>query len=290
MMKKRFCLGMLVIVAFAFGMIVIGCDNGSTPKNDDIIIPSETLKAVGPGGWTYVLDIGSESRNIRSVQEGNNYTLTVRTPKKGNGNSFDGVTEEEFIVKIETITPIGTNKKLLLIPYTYEGKEKFGNSFEITLDKNGTMHQINSLKGGQKGALVPISNNSEGIEGAWFMWFVETDDNPEKDDELLSNAIIIGEDSMTITINNYKDMEGKEIDHTQYQRCNYTFSGSIMSLSNWEEYKDDQWVEWVSDDPGQTQPSEITIEQLSSNSIRIPEIADDFEYEEQGILKRIITE
>ena len=155
-MKKTMVLAFVLAV---LGISFFACDSGST------YVPPSGLTAVGPGAWTYTLDDGVV--RSRNVVQGGEYELTVRTPLPGGPN----FATETIHVSVTAIETQGNNTRLTLAPVTAAAIDKYGSSFEVTLDQKGDMLQIKGLKGSQTGALIPVGNNRNSLDGAWFLWF-----------------------------------------------------------------------------------------------------------------------
>jgi hypothetical protein len=288
MIKKKFLGIMILLAGIMLVFSMIGCgDNGdsSSPPGDT----AAALKAVGPGAWTYVLNTSSAARSARSVEKGSDYELTIRTPVAGS-NVFTTATVRVTVIDIRET---GGNKKLTLSPVNAADKEKYGDSFEVTLDEKGGMYQIKGLKGSQTGALVPIDDNSTTIEGAWFLWFTF-------EDRLLSNAIIMTKNSFSFVANEHYE-DGTVIpDRSYFQRANYTLDennkgNTILVISNWEEWvpgigeNDGYWDDYYKVNPdGGFQPTEITILEQTALTMKIDGIGNDAE-EGKGTLHRITT-
>ena len=274
-MKKLIKLLGITVLAAIIGFSFAACGDGAGGGN---ITPPETIKGIGPGAWTYVLDISSIAKSAHSVAPGSNYELKVVTPIKGS-NGFDTDTIIVTVANIEE-NP-GGKIKLTLVPVSASDKDKYGDSFEVTLDEKGDMYKINGLKGIPPGALIPIGDNSDSLDGAWFMWFTDSSD------DLCSSAMIINENVLAFTTNKYTDHTAEEIIEVWSQRCKLTFLEDAIACSDWEEWYS-ELGEWVADDSGD-QPEYLEILDRTPTTLRVDGVENEAEGG-QATMYRVTTE
>ena len=225
-MKKRIFAMLMVVLALCLAACGDGAgDGGGGGGGGDI------LKAMGPGGITYVFDSDSIAKSVRGVAVNSEYELKIVTPDKG-GSSF---TTDIFIVMITDIEPTGGNKKLTLVPASQTYRDIYGDSFEVTLNEKNEMYQINGIKGCPPGILTPIGENGKTMKGAWMQTFEEEDD----DGNIIfyiHNSIIATDTQWTVKTS-YLDEEGNiffELEDNM--RSDYTMSDDKLTCTNWERY------------------------------------------------------
>jgi hypothetical protein len=114
-------------------------------------------------------------------------------------------------------------------------------------------------------ALFPIGDNSNKLDGAWFLWF-------DHEGTLCSNSIVFNGDSFSFTGNYHNDDGSIRANSTPwFQRCNFTITGNRMVLSDWEEYENGSWG------PISSEPSELTIVSCTSTTLVVDGIQNDSE-------------
>ena len=156
----------LVLLAI-FGVLFLGCDNGSTgnnnPQNGELL----NAKALSVEFFTYAMNEISASKSVMSSMSrfmvvGNVYEFTIIKPVPQNSNGAANAFEEKTInITVLNQEPLGNNQIRFEVRRS-DNDEKF----KITFDKKG-MYKIEGLSGAKDGYLNQIGDNSDGLDGVY---------------------------------------------------------------------------------------------------------------------------
>ena len=167
-MKNKMVLAGMFNLVLAFGVLVIGCDTGSTNLGPDTV--NVMYATVSKDCDTYVLKGEINNRSVRVLTQDNTYEFRVIIPKNNNGGAgaaaFDTI--ETIIVTAISKEPVGGSGKEKWTLKRTDDQKIIYVTFENDAITNINGPGISGNAYTDDDPFIPIGDNNNSLDGAWF--------------------------------------------------------------------------------------------------------------------------